>query len=202
MVFAPWMEEVKRGAASGGYFEDYIRSELLENPHRSTVIVKPDPLFANERGRALEAKLDAYLSGLSDEERAHVMRPDEEPAYYKEREPDRLRLHDPPSGRRIVRRVNQKPIVSLHARRWMVHATMGLRRRNPGSGARIPRIAWTAADCGAQGLMFGCPSRDRQGRPDGRGELLSALEQTDDSHVCSQRALDSNDIVQREPAIR
>jgi len=40
---------------------------------------------------------------LSDEERAHVMRPDEEPAYYKEREPDRLRLHDPPSGRRILR---------------------------------------------------------------------------------------------------
>lgn len=42
---------------------------------------------------------------LSAEERAHVLRPDEEPAYYKEREPDRLRLHEPPSGRRVIRMV-------------------------------------------------------------------------------------------------
>jgi hypothetical protein len=40
---------------------------------------------------------------LSEEERVHVMRPDEEPAYYKQREPDRLRLHEPPTGRRIIR---------------------------------------------------------------------------------------------------
>lgn len=35
-------------------------------------------------------------------ERAHVVNPDEEVAYYKEREPDRLRLHEPPLGRRII----------------------------------------------------------------------------------------------------
>jgi hypothetical protein len=40
---------------------------------------------------------------LSAEERAHVTRPEEEPAFYKEREPDRLRLHEPPTGRRIIR---------------------------------------------------------------------------------------------------
>ncbi|MFD4422317.1 hypothetical protein ACFWN7_12560 [Agromyces sp. NPDC058484] len=40
---------------------------------------------------------------LSDEERAHVERPDEERAFYKQREPDRLRLHEPPQGRRIIR---------------------------------------------------------------------------------------------------
>jgi hypothetical protein len=40
---------------------------------------------------------------LSPEERTHVMRPDEEPAYYKQREPDRLRLHEPPPGRRVIR---------------------------------------------------------------------------------------------------
>jgi hypothetical protein len=42
---------------------------------------------------------------LSVDERAHVRRPDEEPAYYKQREPDRLRLHEPPVGRRVVRLV-------------------------------------------------------------------------------------------------
>ena len=42
---------------------------------------------------------------LSDEERAHVRHPEEEPAYFKEREPDRLRLHESPPGRRIIRNV-------------------------------------------------------------------------------------------------
>jgi len=40
---------------------------------------------------------------LGDEERAHVFRLDEELAYYRQREPDRLRLHEPPHGRRIIR---------------------------------------------------------------------------------------------------
>ncbi len=35
-------------------------------------------------------------------ERAHVVNPDEETVYYKERDPDRLRLHEPPVGRRII----------------------------------------------------------------------------------------------------
>ena len=42
---------------------------------------------------------------LSDDERNQVERPDEEPAYYKQREPDRLRMHEPPPGRRIIRMV-------------------------------------------------------------------------------------------------
>ncbi len=40
---------------------------------------------------------------LGSEEREHVTRPEEEPAYYKQRDPDRLRLHEPPAGRRVVR---------------------------------------------------------------------------------------------------
>ncbi|MDQ0894557.1 hypothetical protein [Agromyces ramosus] len=40
---------------------------------------------------------------LSAEERAHVQHPEEEPAFYKQREPDRLRLHEPPVGRRVIR---------------------------------------------------------------------------------------------------
>lgn len=42
---------------------------------------------------------------LGADERAHVNRPDEEVAYYREREPDRLRLHEPPHGRRVIRTV-------------------------------------------------------------------------------------------------
>ncbi|AWB94502.1 hypothetical protein DCE93_01455 [Agromyces badenianii] len=43
-----------------------------------------------------------YSRALSPDERAHVTNPDEELAYYKQREPRRLRLHEPPTGRRVV----------------------------------------------------------------------------------------------------
>ncbi|MBM7832031.1 hypothetical protein JOE59_002736 [Agromyces cerinus] len=47
---------------------------------------------------------DGFQSrALSPDERAHVTNPDEEPAFYKEREPYRLRLHEPPTGRRVIR---------------------------------------------------------------------------------------------------
>lgn len=42
---------------------------------------------------------------LSDEERDQVRNPEEERAWFKQREPDRLRLHEPPAGRRIIRNV-------------------------------------------------------------------------------------------------
>ncbi|GAA1808784.1 hypothetical protein [Agromyces neolithicus] len=42
---------------------------------------------------------------LGSDEREHVTSPDEEPAYYKQRDPDRLRLHEPPAGRRVIRNV-------------------------------------------------------------------------------------------------
>ncbi|WP_022891169.1 hypothetical protein [Agromyces subbeticus] len=44
-----------------------------------------------------------HSRSLSLEERAHVTHPEEELAYYKQREPHRLRLHEPPVGRRVIR---------------------------------------------------------------------------------------------------
>lgn len=46
-----------------------------------------------------------HSRALSPDERAHVTHADEEPAYYKEREPHRLRLHEPPAGRRALRMI-------------------------------------------------------------------------------------------------
>lgn len=40
---------------------------------------------------------------LSADERHHVADPQQEPAFYREREPDHLRLHEPPAGRRVLR---------------------------------------------------------------------------------------------------
>lgn len=73
LLFTKWMEEVKREAAEGGYFEGFIRSELLENPHRSTVIVRPDPIYSLERQRTARERLDAYLASLGEEERSTIV---------------------------------------------------------------------------------------------------------------------------------
>ncbi|ANJ25652.1 hypothetical protein [Agromyces aureus] len=40
---------------------------------------------------------------LSVDERHHVANPEAEPAFYREREPEHLRLHEPPAGRRVLR---------------------------------------------------------------------------------------------------
>ena len=71
----------------------WLRTEavVVDQEHGSTVRWFAEGAFHQRR--------------LGDDERAHVMRPDQEVAYYKEREPDRLRLHEPPAGRRIVRMV-------------------------------------------------------------------------------------------------
>ncbi|GAA1521647.1 hypothetical protein BJ978_000720 [Agromyces terreus] len=44
-----------------------------------------------------------HVRPLSAAERHHVDGPGEEQAYYREREPEHLRLHEPPAGRRILR---------------------------------------------------------------------------------------------------
>jgi hypothetical protein len=69
----------------------WLRTEavVLDQEHGSTVRWFAEGAFHQRR--------------LSDDERAHVENPEEEPAYYRKREPDRLQLHEPPAGRRIIR---------------------------------------------------------------------------------------------------
>lgn len=71
----------------------WLRTEavVVDQEHGSTVRWFAEGAFHQRR--------------LGDDERMHVVRPDEEVAYYKEREPDRLRLHEPPTGRRVIRMV-------------------------------------------------------------------------------------------------
>ena len=47
----------------------------------------------------------------------HVENPEEEPAYYRKREPDRLQLHEPPAGRRIIRWLGMVLLVNLRGDR-------------------------------------------------------------------------------------
>ena len=43
LEFQRWMDVLKSEVAKGGYFERLIERYLLANPHRTTVVVRPDP---------------------------------------------------------------------------------------------------------------------------------------------------------------
>ena len=66
LAFTPAMEELKaRIAAGSGYFEAMIRERLLENTHRVTLVVRPDPdQEAREQGEAAAA-LRSLEAGLT-----------------------------------------------------------------------------------------------------------------------------------------
>ncbi len=72
LEFARWMEEVKRETKEGRYFERLIQTELLSNPHRTTVIVRPDPELAPRRQETLAKRLESELSALGPEDRERL----------------------------------------------------------------------------------------------------------------------------------
>ena len=74
LVFSPAMEQLKaRLAEKDRYLESLIRAELLDSPHRVTLVVRPDP--GQEKREAGEAKalLSRLEAGLSGGEREHIL---------------------------------------------------------------------------------------------------------------------------------
>lgn len=61
------LDFMKRGLENG-YFERTIRAYLLENPHRSIVILKPEKGLNEKREAQLKEKLAAYKRSLSERE--------------------------------------------------------------------------------------------------------------------------------------
>ena len=72
LEFARWMQEVKGEAKEGRYFEQLIRTELLENRHRTTVVVRPDPDLTRRQQEALSVRLERELSALGPEDRERL----------------------------------------------------------------------------------------------------------------------------------
>ena len=59
LAFAAPLESVKSQAQSGPYFEGMIRRLLVDNPHRTTLTLRPDPTLLSEHEAMEKAKLDA-----------------------------------------------------------------------------------------------------------------------------------------------
>ena len=75
MEFRRYMDELKiLTAADRRYFEKTIDSELLNNPHRTTLIVRPDPELGKKFDDGIREKLADEAAALSAEDRGRLVR--------------------------------------------------------------------------------------------------------------------------------
>jgi Zn-dependent M16 (insulinase) family peptidase len=75
LAFSTHLESIKRKASLGGiYFEGLIRKWLVNNGHRSTVTLLPDPDAGERQKTREETKLAAIQAAMSDSEIAEYAR--------------------------------------------------------------------------------------------------------------------------------
>lgn len=77
-----------RQKAEGRYFEELIETKLLNNPHRSTVVLAPVRGLTEQKEAALAEKLSSYKASLSEEEIERIVKRTQELEAFCE-EPDR-----------------------------------------------------------------------------------------------------------------
>lgn len=111
LEFTPHMEALKRKAAEPGFLESMITDVILDNPHRSTVLVVPDPQHDAKVRSEFADWAASYAARLTDADRHAIRREMEEFRVFQET-PDRqedidavpaLSLSDVP---RSVERIN------------------------------------------------------------------------------------------------
>jgi len=78
LAFESRLNEIKAQVAEDGYFENMIGEYFLNNPHRSTVIMRPDPQVGPERDAAEAERLEAARQEMDDAEIQRVMQLQEE----------------------------------------------------------------------------------------------------------------------------
>jgi Zn-dependent M16 (insulinase) family peptidase len=67
MKFRALMDELKAAVRGRRYFEEFIEKELLTNPHRTTLVVKPDANLAARQEAEIQKKLDDEAASLGKE---------------------------------------------------------------------------------------------------------------------------------------
>jgi Zn-dependent M16 (insulinase) family peptidase len=115
LEFRPWMDVLKERLAQGRYLEGLIRSQLLENPHRATVVVRPDPEQAAREAEEERREMRTLESSLGEAERERIAEANRRLREFQER-PDgpeetarlpSLRREDLP---REVERIPESPL--------------------------------------------------------------------------------------------
>ncbi len=89
------------------FFANLIRSRLLDNPHRLTTVLRPDPGLATRQDAALAARLEAVRQGLTQTERQRILSAAQELETFQSREDSTAALDALPQLR--VRDLPRKP---------------------------------------------------------------------------------------------
>ncbi len=101
---------LKEGAENG-YFEDLIRTHLLDNPFEAVVTVSPERNLTAKAEEATRQKLAAYKAGLTREETEDLVRRTRELKEYQETPSSREDLEKIPMLRREdIRREAEAPV--------------------------------------------------------------------------------------------
>jgi Zn-dependent M16 (insulinase) family peptidase len=72
LEYRRWMEALQAELAAGPFLEKLLRDQLLENPHRSTVLVRPDPQAAARQLAEEREGLEDIARQLGPEERRRI----------------------------------------------------------------------------------------------------------------------------------
>lgn len=83
LAYDPILEKI-RAALTSNYFEKLIEEYLLNNQHRSLLIVKPKKGLAQEKEEETKAKLMAYKGTLTEDELRNLVKNTEELKKYQE----------------------------------------------------------------------------------------------------------------------
>lgn len=98
---------LRRELDSGSFFENLLRRRLLDNPHRVTLTLRPDPERRGEEERETAARLESLRAALTEEKRRLILAQAEELRRAQEEEEDlsvlpTLALADIPATEREV----------------------------------------------------------------------------------------------------
>ncbi len=121
-LFGPWLHDddpvspllldanlarLRRELAAGPFFQELIRRQLLDNPHRVTLLLQPDTQLKEQQEQTLNKRLQDRSAQLNDEDRQELVRLAEELQQAQEDEEDlsclpTLELSDIPATERTV----------------------------------------------------------------------------------------------------
>ena len=112
LFFEAPLAALKERVAKGGYFESLIETQLLSNPHRTTVFVRPDATQSAREEAEEAARLAEVRQGLSDDDMKRIATEAEELKQRQERPDDPADLATIPalSLTDLDRKIRQIPV--------------------------------------------------------------------------------------------
>lgn len=73
LAFEAPLDAIKAKVAVGGYFERLLRDYFLDNPHRTSLLLMPDPSLAERQQQAEEARLAAARAAMNEDDLRRVI---------------------------------------------------------------------------------------------------------------------------------